>query len=145
MPVLSKAHEYSHIAGQVDSVFIFITVIGLFFFVITQGCLIYFAIRYRRKKGEEEKETPQITGHRLLETVWVVVPSLLIVAIFIYGYVVFIRIKTPPPDAEQINVTAKQWLYEFTYPDGRKDVNQVRVQVGKPVKFVMTSADVLHG
>lgn len=145
MSSLTKAFEYSNIAGQVDSVFIFITVIGLFFFIITQGCLIYFAFRYRRKKGEEERETPYITGNRTLEIVWVVIPSLLIIAIFIYGWIVFLRIKTPPPDAQQINVTARQWLYQFKYPDGRQDVNQVVVPVGKPVKFVMTSQDVLHG
>ncbi len=145
MSVFSNLQEVSHIAGQVDSVFIFITVIGLFFFLLTQGCLIYFAVRYRRKKREEEAETPYITGNFLLETVWVVIPSLLILAIFYYGYVVFMEIRTPPAGATEIVVTAKQWLYQFKYPDGRQEINQVRVPVGKPVKFVMTSQDVLHG
>ena len=137
--------EVSHIAGQVDGVFIFITVVGLFFFLLTQGCLIYFALRYRRKKKEEEAETPYITGNFMLETAWVVIPSLLILAIFYYGYVVFMEIRTPPAGAPEIVVTAKQWLYQFKYPDGRQEINQVRVPVGKPVKFVMTSQDVLHG
>lgn len=140
-----RQNEVSHIAGQVDSVFIFITAIGLFFFLLTQGFLIYFALRYRRKKKEEEAETPYITGNLLLETVWVVIPSLLILAIFYYGYVVFMEIRTPPVGAPEIVVTAKQWLYQFRYPDGRQEINQVRVPVDKPVKFVMTSQDVLHG
>jgi cytochrome c oxidase subunit 2 len=83
MPVLSDIGEVSRIGGQVDSVFIFITVIGLFFFLLTQGALIYFAWRYRRKKTEEERETPYITGNFLLETLWVVIPSLLVLAIFL--------------------------------------------------------------
>jgi cytochrome c oxidase subunit 2 len=140
-----RLNEVSHIAGQVDSVFIFITAVGLFFFLLTQGCLIYFALRYRRKKKEEEAQTPYITGNLLLETVWVVIPSLLILAIFYYGYVVFMEIRTPPAGAPEIMVTAKQWLYQFKYPDGRQEINEVRVPVGKPVKFVMTSQDVLHG
>jgi cytochrome c oxidase subunit 2 len=138
-------NEVSHIAGQVDGVFIFITVVGLFFFLLTQGCLIFFALHYRRKKKETETETPYITGNMMLETVWIVIPSLLILAIFYYGYVVFMEIRTPPAGAPEIAVTAKQWLYQFKYPDGRQEVNQVRVPVGKPVKFVMTSQDVLHG
>jgi len=138
-------NEVSHIAGQVDAVFIFITVVGLFFFLLTHGCLIYFALRYRRKKKEEEEETPYITGNIMLETVWIVIPSLLILAIFYYGYVVFMEIRTPPSGVPEIAVTAKQWLYQFKYPDGRQEINQVRVPVGKPVKFVMTSQDVLHG
>lgn len=133
------------LAEEVDSVFLFIFLVGLFFFIITQGALIYFAIRYRRKKGEQEPDTPYITGNRLLEIVWVVIPSLLILCIFVYGYQVFLDVRTPPPGAAEINVVAKQWLYLFRYPDGREAINEVRVQVGKPVKFIMTSPDVIHG
>lgn len=139
------APRVGHLSEEVDSVFIFIFFVGLFFFLITQGALIWFAIRYRRKKQAEEAETPYITGNRLLETVWVVVPSFLLLAIFIYGYLVFRDIRTPPPGAAEINVTAKQWLYLFKYPDGRTAVNEVRVPRGKPVRFIMTSADVIHG
>lgn len=139
------AARAGRLAAEVDSVFLLIFLIGLFFFFITQGALIWFAVRYRRKKREEEAETPYITGNRLLETVWVVLPSLLVLAIFIYGYLVFRDIRTPPVGAAEINVTARQWLYTFRYPDGRQSVNEVRVPVGKPVKFLMISQDVIHG
>lgn len=139
------APRVGHLAEEVDSVFIFIFFVGLFFFVITQGALIWFAIRYRKRKGEKEPETPYITGNWLLEIAWVVIPSCLILAIFIYGYLVFRDIRTPPPGAPEINVTAKQWLYLFKYPDGRTAVNEVRIPQGKPVRFIMTSADVIHG
>jgi cytochrome c oxidase subunit 2 len=146
MPGIPSAHnEVSRIAGQVDDVFIFITLLGLFFFIITQGCLIYFAWKYRRKRRGEPAETPHITGSHLLETICVVIPSLAVLAIFLYGYLVYRDIRTPPPDAVEIQVTARQWLYQFTYPDGRTAVNEVRVPVGKPVKFLLKSADVLHG
>jgi cytochrome c oxidase subunit II len=146
MPNFPIAHgEVSRIAGQVDGVFLFITLMGLIFFVITQGFLIYFAVKYRRKKREEPGETPYITGNHWLEAVWIVIPSLVVLVIFFYGYAVFHDIRTPPPNAVEIQVTARQWLYQFTYPDGRTAINEVRVPVGKPVKFLMKSADVLHG
>ncbi len=139
------AEQVGHLAREVDSVFIFIFLVGLFFFIITQGALIYFAIKYRRRKPAEDNETAYITDNRFLETVWVVVPSLLIFAIFIYGYVVFRDIRTPPANAAEINVAAKQWLFVFKYPDGRQEINQVHVPIGKPVRFLMTSSDVIHG
>lgn len=146
MPGLpSPQSEISRVAGQVDDVFIFITLMGLFFFLITQGCLIYFAWKYRRKRREEPAETPYITGSHLLETICVVIPSLAVLAIFLYGYLVYRDIRTPPADAVEIQVTARQWLFLFTYPDGRTAVNEVRVPLGKPVKFLMKSADVIHG
>jgi cytochrome c oxidase subunit 2 len=135
----------SEVAGQVDSVFLFIVAIGLFFFFLTQGTLIWFAIRYRRRHSHAPVRTPDIKGHTLLEALWVAIPSLLVLAIFLYGCVVFRNIRTAPPGAPEILVTAKQWLYEFRYPDGRTEINTVRVPVGRPVRFVMTSPDVIHG
>ena len=94
---LFLAERVGRLAEEVDGVFLFIFLVGLFFFIITQGTLIYFAIRYHRRKDEEEAATPYITGNRTLEIVWVVVPSILLLAIFIYGYLVFRDIRTPPP------------------------------------------------
>lgn len=137
----------SAVATRVDSVFLFIVAVTLFFFFLTQGALIWFAIRYRRRKSEEgaEDRTPYITGNRMLEALWVLVPSILVVAIFAYGWIVFREIRNAPAGAPEIQVTARQWLYEFRYPDGRTSVNEVRVPLGRPVRFVMTSSDVLHG
>src|SRR4030066_203039 len=61
---------------QVDALFLFITLVSLFFFLLVEGLLIYFAIKYRRKKGAGAAETPDIRSHLLLETVWVLIPSL---------------------------------------------------------------------
>jgi cytochrome c oxidase subunit II len=98
MPNYPFAHgEVSRIAGQVDGVFLFITLMGLIFFIISQGFLIYFAVKYRRKKQEEPTETPNITGNYWLEAIWIVIPSLVVLVIFFYGYAVFHDSRTPPP------------------------------------------------
>lgn len=137
--------EVSRLAGEIDSMFIFITLVGLFFFLVTQGCLFWFALRYRKDRRAVEAPTPHITGHRLLEWLWVTVPTIVVIVIFVYGYVVFREIRTPPPGAMEIGVTARQWLFTFRYPDGRTSVNEARVPAHRPVKFVMTSQDVIHG
>ncbi len=135
----------TRIAGEVDSVYLFITGVAVFFFLLTQGLLIYFAVKYRKRKGEKERDTPYITSNRILEGVWIAVPTLLVMTIFAYGYKVWEDMRTPLAGAEEINVTARQWLYKFKYPDGRTAVNELRVPVGQPVQLTMTSEDVIHG
>jgi cytochrome c oxidase subunit II len=146
MPYLKTLNgtEASLASRDVDAVFIFILVIAGFFFILTQGLLIYFAVRYRRKKGVEVS-TPYITGNQTLEIVWIVIPSLLLVGIFAYGLLVFIRMRTPLPGATEIQVTASQFQWSFKYPDGRTSANELRLALGKPVKLIMTSRDVIHG
>lgn len=136
--------EASLASHDVDAVFIFILIIAGFFFILTQTLLIYFAIRYRKKAGEEPVATPYITGNQTLEVIWIVIPSLLLVAIFAYGLMVFIKMRTPLPGATVVNVTASQFQWSFKYEDGRTSVNELRLALGKPVKLVMTSSDVIH-
>jgi cytochrome c oxidase subunit 2 len=135
----------SRSAVQIDAVFIFITVVSLFFFFLVEGLLIYFAIRYRRKKASEDAATSDVTSNLVLEIVWVLIPSLVVLAFFAYGYVVYRDVNTPAPGASDINVTAQQFFFEFKYPDGRTEANELRVPAGKPVKLIMTSRDVIHG
>jgi cytochrome c oxidase subunit 2 len=134
----------SLVSGQVDAVFLFILAIAGFFFVLTQGLLIYFALRYRRKKGEPPAETPYITGNQTLEVIWMVIPSLLLVAIFAYGMFVFIKMTTPIPGATEVQVTASQFQWTFKYQDGRSAANELRLALDQPVKLIMTSRDVIH-
>jgi cytochrome c oxidase subunit 2 len=134
----------SRTTGQVDALFLFITLVSLFFFLLVEGLLIYFAVKYRRRKGEEAAETPDIRSHFLLETLWVLIPSLVVVAFFYYGYIVFQDIRAPVPGATDIHAVGRQWLFEFRYPDGSSSINELRVPVGKPVKLILSADDVLH-
>jgi cytochrome c oxidase subunit II len=147
MPYLTALNgaEASLASHDVDAVFIFILIIAGFFFVITQSLLIYFAIRYRKKPGQEPVATPYITSNHALEIVWIVIPSLLLVAIFAYGLVVFVKMRTPLPGATEVQVIASQFQWSFKYPDGRSAANELRLAVDKPVKLIMTSRDVIHG
>ncbi len=129
---------------QVDTLFLFIAVVSLFFFLLVEGLLIYFAIRYRRRREAGAVETPDIRGNFLLETVWIVIPSIVVLAFFYYGFIVFRDIRAPVPGATDIHVVGKQWLFEFRYPDGSSSVNELRLPTGKPVKLILSSDDVIH-
>jgi len=132
-------------AGRVDALFVMITVIGGFFFFLTQGMLIYFAVKYRRRLPDRDNETPTITGNPLLEFLWILIPSLVVVVIFYYGWRVYTDQRIPAAGETEVRVTGRQWMYEVTYPDGRTAINEVRVPAGKPVKFILSATDVLHG
>lgn len=134
----------SRTASQVDALFYFIAGVSLFFFLLVEGLLIYFAVKYRRRKGEEAVATSDVHSNVVLETIWIVIPSLVVVAFFYYGYVVFRDIHAPLPGATDIQVVGRQFLFQFRYPDGSAAINEVRVPVGKPVKLILSSEDVIH-
>jgi len=132
----------SNLAGKVDGVLLTITLLSLFFFVLITVILVVFAVKYRRKRDDEE--TPYITGSEPLEIIWTVIPSILLIALFVYGFVVFKEMRTPPADSVDITVTAKQWLWTFDYYNGKKTLNELYVEQNRPVRLVMMSDDVLH-
>ena len=132
----------SNLAGKVDAVIWFITVISLVFFILVSIFLVYFAIRYRRR--QENEETPYITGSHVLETIWTIIPSILLIVIFVYGFVVYKDMRTPPEDSLEVTVIGRQWLWQFKYNNGKTTLNELYIPEGRPIKLVMTSEDVLH-
>lgn len=146
---MTSAHTIGQAASRttvaVDSVFLFIAGVCLFFFLLVEGLLIYFAIRYRRRRGQEAAAASDVTSNVVLETIWILIPSIVVIAFFAYGYMVFRDLRAARPGASDIQVTARQFLYEFRYPDGRRSAGELRVPAGTPVRLTMTSADVIHG
>src|SRR5262249_32827474 len=85
-----------------------------------------------------------ITGSHALEAVFVTIPTVLLMIIFGWGWVVYREMTQAPPDAMEIRVIAKQWLWQFQYDNGKVLTGEVFVPMNKPVKMVMTSQDVIH-
>ena len=134
--------QRSTVAGEVDSLFTFINVAGFILFAGIMITILIFVIKYRRKS--EDDVTPVITHNNILEVTWTVIPIILILIVFGWGFRGFLTMSSPPSDAYEINVTAASWLWEFRYPNGGTTVNEVYVPVNRPVKFIMRSDDVLH-
>jgi len=145
---MGKVFGLGAVSGQgarVDAVFLMILVVGVFFFLLTQGLLIYFAVKYRRRSPDRDNDTPQITENRVLEFFWILIPSIVVVVIFYYGWRVYTNLHEPEPGAMEVYVNGRQWLYEVKYPDGRTEINEIHVPAGKPVKFILSASDVIHG
>jgi cytochrome c oxidase subunit 2 len=135
--------QASEFADSVDWIHHVITDISVFFTVAIVGSMIYFAIRYRRRNGVDHA-TPMIEGNVFLEVVWTVVPSLICVFVFAYGFIGYRELRQVPENALTINVWGQKWHWEFGYENGKRTIGELVVPVDEPVKMVMTSRDVLH-
>ncbi len=133
----------STISGHVDALFYFILYVSIFFFAIVVGLAIYFMIKYRRKGAAEATSGPD---HSLkLEIIWTVIPIIIVLIIFFWGFKIYLDQVVVPKDAMEIKVTGKKWMWVFDYPNGVNSVNDLYVPAGKPVKLLMSSTDVIHG
>jgi cytochrome c oxidase subunit II len=131
----------SAFAAEVDDVYMGLFWLCLVMFLGIAFAAIYFAWRYRFKAG---RVTPHQTHNTMLEIVWSAGPLALCVGIFFWGLNGWMKYSVAPGEAMEIQVTAKQWLWQFEYPDGSRTVNELHVPVNKAVRFIMTSEDVLH-
>ena len=127
-------------SGRVDETFIYIVGISAVLLVLVTACMIYFVIRYNRKRHPQAEEVKESVW---LEIFWTVVPTLLALSRFYFGWVNFKYIRTPVKDAISVNVVASKWAWLFIYENGKRS-DVLRVPVNKPVRLVLTSADVIH-
>ena len=135
--------QASTMAPAVDSLFNFVLWISIISFLGIVIGKVFFLIRFWRKKRPEHK-TAYITGHTAMESSVAFILLVLVMVIFYWGWIDYKKMRTPPSDSMEVNVIAKQWMWEFQYPDGRRLTNELVVPKGKPVKLIMTSQDVLH-
>ncbi len=133
----------STIAGDVDALFYFILWASVFFFLLVVGLSVYFVIRYRRKEGREEA-TSHVDYNIKLEVIWTLVPVVLVVIVFVWGFNTFMKMQVVPRDAIEIKATGRQWMWVFDYPNGRNSINELVVPVDQPIKIRMSSDDVIH-
>ena len=129
-------------AARVDWINNLISIISLLCTVGITAVMIYFAVKYRRRS--EEQKTEFITHNTVMETVWTIIPTLVVIYIFVYGFIVYKEMRTPPASAMEVNVDAYQWRWEYTYPSGKKATKDLVVPLGRPVRLIMRSHDVLH-
>ncbi len=130
----------SNTAGKVDDAFFYIVGICLTLLGIVTIAMIYFLIRYNRKKNAVAED---IVEPLWLEIVWTAVPVLIVISMFYAGWVNFEYIRHPPKDAMNIDAVGRKWSWLFKYDSGRQS-DVLRVPVNKPVKLIITSTDVIH-
>jgi len=126
--------------GTVDSVMFYIVGISVVLLLGITAVMIFFVIKYNRKKGHEPVD---IYGSVVLETIWIIIPTILVLSMFYYGYIGFIELRTYPEDSMEINVTARMWDWTFNYENGTK-TDTLYVPLNQPIKLLLKSLDVNH-
>ncbi len=128
-------------AGSVDALYIFLLIVTALMTALIFTAVIYFAARYRRRPGVLAE---QIEGSTPLELTWSIIPLFVFLAIFGWGAVVYFKGRTPPRDSTEVYVVAKQWMWKLEHAEGQREINELHVPVGRDVKLIMTSQDVIH-
>jgi len=132
----------SSIASEVDLLYFFILAVCSFFAILVSAAVVFFAIKYRRRHPDEVGH--DIHGSIALELLWSVIPFVLAMVMFFWGADLYFRIARPPADAMDIFVVGKQWMWKVQHPEGVREINELHVPVGRPVRITLGSEDVLH-
>jgi cytochrome c oxidase subunit 2 len=128
-------------AAEIDELFYYVYWFSVAFTVVITVCVIWFCIAYRRKPGV--KAAP--VGHNLkLEIAWTVIPLLMTPVLFHLGFKGYVHTAVAQEGALEIRVRGQKWVWGFEYPNGMKENGVLRIPVGKPVKMIMSSEDVIH-
>ncbi len=128
-------------AGNVDALFIFLLIVSGLMTLLIFISVIYFAARYRHRKGVPAE---QVEGSIPLELTWTIIPLGVFMVIFLWGAVVYFKSRTPPRDSTEVYVVAKQWMWKLEHAEGQREINELHVPVGRDVRLIMTSQDVIH-
>jgi cytochrome c oxidase subunit 2 len=128
-------------AQKSDAVFFYVFALSVAFLVGITALMIYFVIRYSKKRNPVAS---QIEGHTGLEIVWTLVPLVLFLSIFYYGWTNYEYMRQAPRESMVIKVTARQWNWSFEYPNG-KVTRVLFAPLDRPMKLEVRSADVVHG
>lgn len=134
--------QASTTAGEVDALYAFLIATSAVFTVGIFGVVVFFTIRYRRKRVGNN--AVQIEGSLPLELLWSIVPLGLTMVMFLWGAKLFFEVSRPPANAMDIYVTGKQWMWKMQHPGGQREINDLHVPVGTPVRLTMISEDVVH-
>jgi cytochrome c oxidase subunit 2 len=134
--------QASTIAPEVDRVYLFGVIVAAFFTALIFLLIGFFALYYRR--GAQRDRSPKHGGAWLLEAGWIVVPFAIVMVMFFWGAVVFVKAQHAPPGALELQVFGKQWMWKIQHPQGRREINTLHVPAGMPVRLRMISEDVIH-
>ena len=133
--------DASTLAPEYDSLFYFVLWTSVIIFVGVVAAMVWFTYKYRRQSPDERPEL--VEESKLMEISWVVIPTILVLIVFTWGFRAFIKFGVAPPDAYEITVRGQQWSWLYTYPNGVQS-SELHVPVDRPVRLRMSSTDVLH-
>jgi len=128
-------------AAHHDEVFMILMYVAGFFFLLINAAAVYFAIKYRKSKAPQPEPSP--SHNNTLEIVWTVIPTILVAWLFYIGMEGYVERRVAPEGSYEIKVTGQKWSWNFTYPNGLQH-NELHAPVGRNVRLVIDSRDVIH-
>ena len=132
----------STLSWKVDALYFYLSGVTAFFTLLISGILIFFVIRYRRRTPYEIPRP--IAGSHKLETLWTVIPFMIAMTMFAWGARLYFEQYRPPQNAIEIYVVGKQWMWKIQHSTGQREINELHIPVGRKVKLIMTTEDVIH-
>ena len=129
-------------AEQYDKLFYFLVGVSVFFAGLICILIVVFTFKYRRRP--ENLQGAAIDGDLRLEIIWTVIPLGLTLIMFFWGAKLYFVTFHPPLDAFEVHVVGKQWMWKIQHAEGQREINELHVPAGRPIKLVMTSQDVIH-
>jgi len=132
----------SSFSWQVDALYFYLSGVTLFFTLLIGGVLIFFTIRYRRRTPYEIPRP--VAGSHKLETLWTIIPFVIAMTMFGWGARLYFEQYKPPANAIEVYVVGKQWMWKLQHATGQREINELHVPVGRKIKLIMTSEDVIH-
>ena len=134
--------QASSFARDVDALYFFLIAVSAFFALLVAVLVIVFAIKFHRRHPGEVGA--RIEGNLPIELVWSVIPTVIAMVMFGWGASVYYHVRRPPNEAMHIYAVGKQWMWKFQHLEGQREINELHVPVGRPVKITVTSEDVIH-
>lgn len=134
--------QASTFAKDVDALYFFLLAVSGFFALVVAASVIYFGIRYH--KTHDGEIGARIEGNLSLELLWSVIPTMIAMVMFAWGATVFYHLRRPPEEAMQIYAVGKQWMWKFQHLEGQREINELHIPAGRPIKVTISSEDVLH-
>lgn len=134
--------EASTTALATDRIYFFLVVFSIFILAIVFLPMIYCLFKYRR--GNPANRRPLQVSTMRIEITWTVIPTLIALGMFAWGADVYFYEEVPPPNALEINVVGKQWMWKIQHQEGNREIDELHVPVGRAVKLTMASEDVIH-
>jgi len=131
----------SALAWQVDGLYFLLIAVSAFFTLLIFVLIFIFAVKYRR---EVHPHAAQIEGSLPLELAWTLIPLGICMIFFAWGSLIYFQEARPPKGAMEIYVVGKQWMWKIEHETGQREINQLHVPVGRDVKLIMSSQDVIH-
>jgi len=134
--------QASAVASHVDALYLSMVAFSTFFCFAIPAAIIYFSVKYRRRPGNEGPR--HVETNKSLELTWTIIPFFIVIGMFIWGSRVFFLQTAQDPNAVEILVTGKKWMWKFQHKNGRREIQDLHIPLNTPIRLKMASEDVLH-